>query len=73
MSKEATEFTETTTAIARPAQVLPETVRLYANLNLIEHIRLANGTRLFKPSAVQRVREIYAERMARRGRRSAAR
>jgi DNA-binding transcriptional MerR regulator len=60
--------TETTTTIARSACVLAETVRDYENLGLLECVRLPSGVRLFKPSAAQRVREIFAERMARRGR-----
>jgi DNA-binding transcriptional MerR regulator len=62
-------YTETVSKLAREAEVLPETIRLYGDLGLIEFIRLDNGMRLHKPSAVNRVREIYAERMARRGRR----
>ena len=54
--------------IARAAGVLPETVRHYADLNLIEHTRLVGGQRMFRASAAQRVREIYTQRMANRGR-----
>lgn len=61
-------YSETTSAIARAADVLPDTVRLYTDLGLLEYVRLQTGVRLLKPSAVQRVREIYAQRMARRGR-----
>lgn len=60
-------FSETTSSLGREAGVLPETVRLYDKLGLIESVRLANGIRLFKPSAAERVRAIYCERMARRG------
>lgn len=63
-------YSETTSAIARAANVLPDTVRLYTNMGFLEHVRLKSGVRLLKPSAVQRVREIYDQRMARRGRRS---
>jgi hypothetical protein len=35
---------------------------------LIECIRLPNGVRLFKPSAVEQVRVLLAQRLARRGR-----
>lgn len=62
---------QTTTAIAREASVLPATVRLYADLGLLDYITSSEGRRLFQKTAAQRVREIYAERMARRGRRAA--
>lgn len=61
-------FTETTGSIARAAAADTGTVRNYADQRLIECIRLANGVRLFRPSAVLRVRELLAQRMARRGR-----
>lgn len=61
-------FTETTGSLARKAEVGEHTVRVYADENLIEYVRIANGQRLFKPSAAARVRELFIERMARRGR-----
>ena len=63
----AESYSETTGSVARQAGVLAETVRLYGDLGLLECTRLSNGIRLFKPSAAERVREIYTERMARRG------
>jgi hypothetical protein len=60
-------YSETTSAMGRVAGVLPQTVVIYCDLGLLDHIRLANGVRLLKPSAAGRVREIYAERIARRG------
>ncbi len=45
----------------------PGTVRDYADLGLIECYRLANGVRLFKPSAAADVARIRAERLTRRG------
>jgi hypothetical protein len=71
MAKE--EFTESTTSIAAQVGALdgrpcdPGTVRDYADLDLIEHRRLKSGARLFKPSAVAKVRKLRAERIARRG------
>jgi DNA-binding transcriptional MerR regulator len=70
--KRMNEFSETTGSLARKAEVEPDTIRHYANEGLIECIRLANGQRLFRPSAVKEVRTILRERLARRGRRSAA-
>jgi hypothetical protein len=64
-------YSETTSAIAHAADVLPDTVRLYADMGLLEHVRLKSGIRLLKPSAAERVREIYSQRMGNRGRRSA--
>jgi len=60
-------YSETTSATARVAGVLPQTVVIYCDLGLLDHIRLANGVRLLKPSAGGRVKEICAERIARRG------
>jgi DNA-binding transcriptional MerR regulator len=60
-------FTETTGSLARKAGVLPETIRLYADRHLIECERLANGVRMFRPSAALQVQRILAERLGRRG------
>lgn len=60
-------YTETTGSTARKAGVLPETVRTYADLGLLDCLRVANGMRMFRADAADRVREIHAERMARRG------
>lgn len=59
-------FVETSGSIARAAGVLPETVRHYADAGLVEHVRLPNGQRLFKASSAESVKQICAERMARR-------
>jgi DNA-binding transcriptional MerR regulator len=74
MTKRIDQFTETTNTVARAVDPPcdPGTVRDYANLGLIEYRRLANGVRLFKPSAVKKVREIRAKRLARRGGRHSA-
>lgn len=42
-------------------------VRQYADAGWIECRRLANGVRLFRPSSVEKVRRLRAERLARRG------
>jgi hypothetical protein len=60
-------FTETTNTIAAAVPCNPATVRGYADWGWIEHRRLANGVRLFKRSAIERVRKLRAERLARRG------
>jgi hypothetical protein len=60
-------FSQTTNAIAAAVPCDAGTVRDYCDLGLLEHQRLANGVRLLKPSAAQRVREIRAQRLARRG------
>ena len=61
-------YTETIGSTARAAKVAVATVRAYADKGLVECIRTADGRRMFQASAAQRVREIYRERMARRGR-----
>ena len=62
-------FTETTSGVARRVDPPcdPGTVREYADLGLVACHRLANGVRLFKPSAAADVVRIRAERLARRG------
>jgi DNA-binding transcriptional MerR regulator len=63
------EYVDTTSKLARDAEVTQPTVTLYANLGLLDHIRSSNGTRLFRPGQAMRVRQILAERLASRGRR----
>lgn len=60
-------FSETTSTIAAAVPCNGATVRDYADWGLIECRRLANGTRLLKPSAVEKVRKLRAQRLARRG------
>jgi len=60
-------FTETTNTVAAGVPCNPATVRDYADSGLIEHRRLANGVRLFKRSAIERVRQLRDEGLARRG------
>jgi hypothetical protein len=69
MGPQMEQFTETTNTVARAVDPPcdPGTVRDYADLGLLECLRLANGVRLFKPSAAAKVREIRAQRLARRG------
>ncbi len=59
-------FRRTSGEVAREARVSQPTVRLYAKLGLIPHITASDGTRLFSAEAADRVREIYAQRVARR-------
>jgi DNA-binding transcriptional MerR regulator len=60
------EFVETTGTVARQGEVSPPTVRLYAQLGLLEFTRDSRGNRLFRKGTGEKVREIYQERMARR-------
>jgi DNA-binding transcriptional MerR regulator len=57
-------YVETTGSLAKKADVTAETVRAYCALGLLEHVRLDNGTRLFRTSAVATVRRIKAKNMA---------
>jgi DNA-binding transcriptional MerR regulator len=61
-------YTETPAAIARMAGVSVPTVRLYGDLGYIEFVKSSNGTRLHKPGAADRVREMLPKRMANKGR-----
>jgi hypothetical protein len=65
-------YTDTTGKLARESGVTVVTVALYADLGLLDSIRSSNGTRLFRSGQAPVVRKIYGERMANRGRRSAA-
>lgn len=67
----AESFSLTTNAVAGAVPCDAGTVREYCDAGLLEHQRLPNGMRLLKASAVDRVREIRAEHLARRGRRVA--
>ncbi len=60
-------FSLTTAAIAHAVPCDPGIVRLYADMGWLECRRLSNGVRLLKPSAVEKVRKLRAERLARRG------
>jgi DNA-binding transcriptional MerR regulator len=61
-------FTETTGSVARAGEVSQPTVRLYADLGLLEFITDSRGNRLFRRGTGDVVRRIYVERMAHRGR-----
>lgn len=65
------QFTDTTSELARQAEVTPPTVRKYADLGFLEFVVASNGVRLYRSGQADRVREIYEERMARRGRSAA--
>jgi DNA-binding transcriptional MerR regulator len=70
--EEQQEFSETTGSVARAVGCLPQTVRAYSDKGLVEFRRLADGTRVYRPAAVARVREILAEGMARNTKRKPA-
>lgn len=64
-------WTKTSGAIAREAEVSQQTVTLYARLGLVPCKRTSDGRRLFASDAAKRVREIYLKRMANKGRSAA--
>ena len=51
---------------AEQAGIAPGTVRDYCRQGLVKPIRDSAGRRLFTKLDVQRIREVYLERMARR-------
>lgn len=61
--KKIESFNETTGTIARAAGVLPDLVRKYANLGLLEFRQLPDRTRVFRASAADTVRELKVKRM----------
>ena len=68
---ERTEYTVTSGELARQAGIAAPTVTGYARLGLLDFIALANGTRLYRRGQADRVRQIYRQRVANRGRRKA--
>lgn len=63
----ADQFTLTTGGVSRASGVCIDSVRQYADMQLVTHIRLDDRRRLFRPSAVQEVAEIRRQRLAQRG------
>jgi DNA-binding transcriptional MerR regulator len=66
------EYSETSSKLARDAEVTVPTVNLYAELGLLDFMRLSNGMRLYAAGQASRVRQIYTERMSNKGRRRLA-
>lgn len=62
------DFELTCSRVAALAGCGENLVREYADAGLLESRRLSNGMRVFRPDAAERVRQIKAERLARRGR-----
>jgi DNA-binding transcriptional MerR regulator len=69
----AEQFTYTTGTLSREAGIAAETIRHYADEGWVECLKLPNGLRLFKRSAVASVQQLCRERLARRGGRRVAR
>jgi hypothetical protein len=69
MSENFRDFTETSHTVARAAGVCAKTVRLYADLGFLDHMRTRGGHCRFKPSVIAQVRVIHAERMTHTGHR----
>jgi DNA-binding transcriptional MerR regulator len=66
------EFSETTGSVARAVGCLPQTVRVYSDKGLVDYRRLADGTRIYQPAAIERVRELLAQGQARNTKRKPA-
>ena len=64
------EYKDTVGTLSRASVTAPQTVRIYADLGLLDHIVLPNGMRLFREGQADRVKEIKKQRMALRGRRA---
>jgi len=64
------EYTDTTSELARQAGVTQPTIRLYADKGWLDFVTISNGCRLFKPGQATKVRAIFTERMASRGRKA---
>jgi DNA-binding transcriptional MerR regulator len=62
------DYRDTISKLAREADVTAPTVRTYANRGWLDYIVASDGTRLFRIGQASKVREIYAKRVAQRGR-----
>jgi DNA-binding transcriptional MerR regulator len=67
---DASQYTDTSGVLARDSETTTPTVRLYADLDLLDYIVISNGVRLFRKGQAEAVRRIYADRMANRGRKA---
>jgi DNA-binding transcriptional MerR regulator len=61
------EYTKTIAEIGEASGLAGNTLRLYCDLGLIPCHRLANGMRLFAPDAAEKAKQVFAQRMARKG------
>lgn len=69
MSKEGLNYTETVATVAKVEGTPgPVTIRAYCDMGLVPYIRDANGRRLLRADASDIVKQIYANRLTRRGR-----
>jgi DNA-binding transcriptional MerR regulator len=64
-----TEYLDTVGVLARAASVTKQTVLNYANAGLLEYVLTSDGRRLFKTGQVEKIRQIYASNVKRRGNR----
>jgi hypothetical protein len=64
-------YEDTTGALARRAETTVQSVIKYCELGLLDFITLPNGMRLLRRGQEERVRQIRAQRLANRGRRTA--
>lgn len=65
------EYLDTSGALARAAGTTVPTITAYAKAGWLDFIVSSNGVRLYRRGQADNVRKILAERMARRGRKSA--
>jgi hypothetical protein len=65
-------YTETTGTLAHATGKAQRTIVDYCDEGLLDYITLPNGMRLLRLGQEQRVHEVYARRLANRGRRPAA-
>ena len=60
-------FEVTSGGLARGAGLDADTARSYGDLGLLDMIRLDNGVRLFRRSAIEKARKLREDRVHRRG------
>lgn len=67
-TRETQAYTDTASKLARDAEVTSPTIRNYARRGWLDFVVASNGTKLFRAGQAQKVRDIYAKRIAQRGR-----
>jgi hypothetical protein len=66
--KRMADYVDTSSRLARLAEVTEPTVRKYANQGLLDFVLASNGTRLFRTGQAELVKKICATSIAKRGR-----
>ena len=64
-----TDYLDTLGTLAKASGLTTQTVHSYAKAGLLEYVLTNNGQRLFKTGQVEKIKQIYASNVKRRGNR----